>query len=98
MKTDPLARRRDELTARAEMRNIDWRAQLEGLPRDDDGLMVAALASLLGVNIRRAFDVETRLEDLERLSLRSEVEKEVRDGLLYRHFARFGESAENRRG
>jgi hypothetical protein len=83
MEADALARRRAELTGHADERSIDWKGQLEGLPTDDDGLMVAALASLLGLDIQRVFDVETRLGDLERDSLRLRVEKEVRDELVY---------------
>jgi hypothetical protein len=93
MEADALARRRGELTGHADERGIDWKGELEGLPADDDGLMVAALASLLGLDIQRVFAVETSLGDLERDSLRLRVEKEVREELVYgahRHIPEYG--------
>lgn len=83
LEAEPLASRQTELTSLAEERGIDWRGQLEGLPTDDVGLMVGALGGLLGLGIQRVFDTETTLQDLERQSLRLEVEKEVLAQLAY---------------
>jgi hypothetical protein len=80
---DFLAKRRAELTSRAEQRGIDWKAKLDGADMDDDGFLVAALASLLGVDIQRVFDPESALDRLERESARIELEKEIRDELAY---------------
>jgi hypothetical protein len=74
MEANPLASRRAELTELADQRGIDWKAEFEGLPTDDDGLMVAALGGLLGLGIRRVFDTETPLHDLEQQALTLEAE------------------------
>ena len=80
---EALARRRAELSARADERGIDGKSQLEGLPTDDDGLMVAALATLLGVDVRQAFAPEVSVEELERNAERSQAEQEMRYRLAW---------------
>jgi hypothetical protein len=81
MEADALANRRRELTAYAEQQGIQWERELEGLPLHDDGLVVAAVASLLDLDIQRVFAEEVNLRDLERESLRLQVESEVRQEL-----------------
>ena len=61
-----LASRRRELEGRARERGLDVDAHLEKLDVSDDGLVVAALASMLGLPIRQAFDASVRLDELER--------------------------------
>ena len=80
---EALARRRAELSARADERDIDWQLQVKGLPTDDDGLMVAALATLLGVGVREAFDPDLSVEELERHAEGSQAEQEMRYRLAF---------------
>jgi hypothetical protein len=61
-----LSSRRRELEARARERGLDVGAQLEKLGGSDDGLVVAALASMLALPIRQVFDGHTPLDELER--------------------------------
>jgi hypothetical protein len=84
MKDDLLGRRRAELAAFADQRDIDWRARLEGLPAEDDVLQVLALATLLRLDFERVFDADTNLAELSRESHRLEVEKELLDDQLRR--------------
>jgi hypothetical protein len=66
--TAALSERRRELQARAEQQGVDLQAGLRGLPLDDDGLILGALATLLGLNIMRAFDEGVDLDELTRFS------------------------------
>ena len=66
--TAALSERRRQLQARAEQQGIDLQARLRGLPLDDDGVAVGALATLLGLNIMRAFDEGVDLGELTRFS------------------------------
>jgi hypothetical protein len=59
-----LAQRADELAARAESAGIDWRAKTKSLPQGHIGLLTAALATLLGIDIRHALDLNRSLSDL----------------------------------
>ena len=74
---EALARRRIELTNRAEERGLDWQSRVSSLDADDDGLMVAALATLLGVSVRHAFDLDLSIDELEKLALRSQADREA---------------------
>jgi hypothetical protein len=80
---EALARRRAELSARADERGIDWQSQVKGLPTDDDRLMVAALATLLGVDAHEAFDPAFSVDELERRAERSQAEQETRYKLAF---------------
>ncbi len=62
--TSTLAQRADELAARAEYVGIDWRAKTKSLPPNHLGLLTAALATLLGIDIRQALDLKRSLGDL----------------------------------
>ncbi len=59
-----LAQRADELAKRAEHVGIDWRAKTKLLPQNHVGLLTAALATLLGIDIHQAFDLKRSLNDL----------------------------------
>jgi hypothetical protein len=76
MEADQLARRRDELAAHAEERGIDWQAHVEGIPTDEDDLMVFALAALLRFDIERVFDADITLAQLAREAYRLEAQRE----------------------
>jgi|SwirhirootsSR2_FD_contig_31_17026674_length_361_multi_2_in_0_out_0_1 hypothetical protein len=80
-----LSSRRRELESRARERGLDVDAHLKELDAsgggDDDGLVVAALASVLGLPIRQVFDASARLDELER----SADEVARRQQLLERH-------------
>ena len=60
-----LSSRRRELEGRARERGLDVDAHLEKLDASDDGLVVAALGSMLGLPIRQVFDVSVRLDEIE---------------------------------
>jgi hypothetical protein len=60
-----LSSRRRELEGRARERGLDIDAHLEKLDASDDGLVVAALGSMLGLPIRQVFDVSVRLDEIE---------------------------------
>jgi hypothetical protein len=66
MQNEFLSSRRRELESRARNRGLDVDARLEGLDASDDGLIVAVLASLLGLPIKDAFDGSAQLDELER--------------------------------
>ena len=70
MSLDPaaLSERRRQLQARAEQQGVDLQSRLEGLPLDDDGVIMGALATLLGLPITSAFDAAIDLDELTRLS------------------------------
>jgi len=68
MGENTLAGRRHQLQAMAEERGIDFRARIAGLPEDDETLVVAVLASLLDLNVRRAFDDAISMDELIRYS------------------------------
>jgi len=68
MTTEELIARRRELQAMADQQNIDWKTRLSSLPQDDDGLIVAALGTILGLNARRALDESITLNELLRYS------------------------------
>jgi hypothetical protein len=80
---EALGRRRAELSARADERSIDWQSEVERLPTGDDGEVVAALATLLGVSIREAFNPDLSVEELERNAERSQAEHELRYRLAF---------------
>jgi hypothetical protein len=88
MEVNVLAERRAELVSLAERRGVDWQPLVKGLPDeglpDEDGLMVAALATLLGIDVVQAFDPESSAEQLALRSERVRVEHELRDELSYR--------------
>jgi hypothetical protein len=63
---DDLSSRRRELETRARERGLDVDALLEKLDASNDGLVVAALGSMLGLPIRQVFDASARLDELER--------------------------------
>jgi hypothetical protein len=87
MDAHQLARRREELAAHAEERGIDWQAHLEGIPTDEDELMVLVLADLLRFDFVRVFDADIKLPQLARDSYRLEVQRERAEGELRRQFA-----------
>jgi hypothetical protein len=76
MDAELLARRRRQLTAHAEERDIDWRAHVEGIPTDEDELMVLVLADLLRFDIERVFEADIKVAQLARESYRLEVQRE----------------------
>lgn len=61
-----LSSRRRELETRARERGLDVDALLEKLDASNDGLVVAALGSMLGLPIRQVFDASARLDEVER--------------------------------
>jgi hypothetical protein len=83
MEVNVLAERRAELVSLAERRGVDWQPQVAGFP-DEDGVMVAALATLLGIDVLQAFDPESSTEELALRAERVRVEHELRDELAYR--------------
>jgi hypothetical protein len=70
--------RREELARLARERGIDWEDRLKSLPREDDRVLIAALAGLLQLEIRGAFS-DARLDELERRSeaLRADHDHEI---------------------
>jgi hypothetical protein len=84
MDAHQLARRREELAAHAEERGFDWQAHLEGIPTDEDEIMVFVLADLLRFDFERVFDPDIKLAQLARESYRLEVQRERAKGELSR--------------
>jgi hypothetical protein len=70
MDTEALSKRRKELEARADQENLDWKDRIKGLK--DDHVVVLALATLLGFNLRDALNPSKSIADLDRQ--RKEVE------------------------
>jgi hypothetical protein len=54
------------LKQRADQRKIDWRAQTRDLSQDDTRVMIAALATSLGIDAIQALDEGVALEQLEK--------------------------------
>jgi hypothetical protein len=83
MEVDVLVERRAELVSLAERRGADWRPLVEGLP-DEDRVMVAALATLLGIDVVQAINSDSSAEELALRAERVRVEHELREALAYR--------------
>ena len=66
MENESLSSRRRELENRARQRGLDVDSSLQKLDPSGDGLVVAFLATMLGLPIRGAFDVSAPLDELER--------------------------------
>ena len=66
MENELLSSRRREIEALARERGLDVDKPLEELDASGDGLVVAALATMLGLPIRGAFDASVRLNEVER--------------------------------
>ena len=84
MDSHQLARLREQLAAHAEERGIDWQAHLEGIPIDEDEIMVLVLADLLRFDFERVFDADIKLAQLARESYRLEFQRERAEGELSR--------------
>ena len=61
-----LSSRRRELESRARERGLDVDSHLARLDASDEGLVIVALGSMLGLPIRQVFDVSVRLDEIER--------------------------------
>jgi hypothetical protein len=61
-----LRKRRQELQDLCEQQKLNWRERIKGLPENDDGVVSAALATLLKFNLRGSLDVSKPLAELER--------------------------------
>jgi len=92
MENELLSSRRRELEGLARERGLDADKPLQELDASDDGLAVAALATMLGLPIQDAFDASVRLDELERsanelarpqqlLESQAELLQELRDRL-----------------
>jgi hypothetical protein len=66
MRTDFLEARRSELAALAEERGVDWRQAVGSFDKDDEGLIISGLATLLELDVSRMFNPQTSLEEVER--------------------------------
>jgi hypothetical protein len=64
MDAQVLSNRRKELEARADQEKLEWKYRIEGLK--DDRLVVLALATALGFNLRGALDPSKSLAELDR--------------------------------
>jgi hypothetical protein len=63
---EDLSARRQELISRASEQEIEWQPLIEGLPQDNDIVIIFALASLLDIDAWGALDPNKPLEDLDR--------------------------------
>jgi len=90
--TAALSERRRQLEARAEQQGIDVQARLRGLPLEDDGVMVGALATLLGLNVRGAFDAGMDLDELTRMSEERRAEQWTPE-MVQRYATELGKAA-----
>jgi hypothetical protein len=54
-----------ELTKRAESQGINWKAKTKQRPQDDIGLLMAALATLLGVSVIDVFDERLSMGEIQ---------------------------------
>jgi hypothetical protein len=74
----------EELVERAERKGVDWKAKTSGLAQDDERVLIAALATSLGIDAIQALDERLSLEELDERSRRmaeqaEAVEREMRD-------------------
>ena len=65
MNSTALLKRRQELQLHCEQQKINWKESVKNLPNDDDGVILAALATALKFSLRGAFDPSKSLADLE---------------------------------
>jgi hypothetical protein len=70
MDSEALSKRRKELEARADQEKLDWKDRIKGLK--DDRVVVLALGTLLGFNLRDTLNPSKSIADLDRQ--RKEVE------------------------
>ena len=75
-----LRSRREALVALAEKRGLDWASSVEGFEKDD-ALVIAAISTLLGLEVARAF-ADIPLEEVERYSTEARAEQENREDVL----------------
>jgi hypothetical protein len=66
MNQSTLRKRRQELQDLCEKQKLNWKERVKGLPENDDGIIVAALATTLNFNLRKAFNPSTPIPELER--------------------------------
>jgi hypothetical protein len=60
-----LRKRKQEMQDLCEQQKMNWKERIKGLPQNDDGVILAALATLLNFNLRGAFDPSKPLAQLE---------------------------------
>jgi hypothetical protein len=61
-----LQKRRQELQNLCEKQKLNWKERIKGLPENDDGVIVAALATCLHLSLRGVFNPSKPLAELER--------------------------------
>ena len=62
MDQSTLRTRYDQLVVLAKQRNVNWGDKVRELPQEDLGVMVAAIATALGIGVGDAFDETLELE------------------------------------
>ena len=84
MNSETFAKRRQQLEHQCEQEKLNWKERIKGLPTDDDGVIVAALSTLLKFRLRGAFDPSKSLSELDRERKASEEEARKLDDLRRR--------------
>jgi hypothetical protein len=79
-----LRKRRKELEQLCEQQKLNWRERIKGLAENDDGVILAALATCLNFSLRGAFNPGKPLADLERESKVSREQVKQLDDLRRR--------------
>jgi hypothetical protein len=79
MNSETLAKRRHQLEHQCELEKLNWKERIKGLPTDDDGVIVAALSTLLKFRLRAAFEPSKSLTELDRERKTSEAEAKKLD-------------------
>jgi hypothetical protein len=64
MNAKALSERRKELEKQADKENLDWKDRIKGMK--DDHLIVLALATILGFNLRGVLDPSKSIAELEK--------------------------------
>ena len=73
MNAAALSKRRKELEDRADQEKLDWKDRIKGLT--DEPVVVMALATVLGFNLRGVLDPSKSLADLDRQKKEIEAAK-----------------------
>jgi hypothetical protein len=84
MNSETLQKRRQQLEHQCEQEKVNWKERIKGLPADDDGVIAAALATLLKFRLRAVFDPSKSLRELDRERKASEEEARKLDDLRRR--------------